>query len=448
MSQKKNQQRTFRAIKPLALSACLMLVGLQSFGAHAATLSEVMGPLLEKAPRSEAAKADLGAAKERVDEVTRRAWAPQFELNASTGWQRYEKPNAELHEVNTARTHTLRMTQLISDFGRSSNSIDENRKVMGQVSAGLDAMKQGVALDAIQAYLSVQRAGKVLDYAVRSEKNIAQQANIEDAMVVAGRGYVSNVLQAKAQLAGAQARRVRAEGAQSVAFYRVKAVFGEFSTGLTYEQQLKMALNLPRSLDQSLAEAEKNNLQIQIGQFRSSALNSRMASVRAREYMPRLQLLVESRRATGFDGVMDTIKDDRAQFQLNFPFNLGLAGSSAVNTAQQEIAASVQRELETKNLVIEQVSISWRNLQTAQDNNTNLKNQTRLAEEFLNIAREERTVGKRTLLDVLSAETNLINAQSDLASTEFDVLSASYTLLQAIGRLDTQALLNQFASTR
>jgi adhesin transport system outer membrane protein len=98
--------------------------------------------------------------------------------------------------------------------------------------------------------------------------------------------------------------------------------------------------------------------------------------------------------------------------------------------------------------VIEQVSISWSNLITAHSNKANLKNQTRLAEEFLNIAREERTVGKRTLLDVLSAETNLINAQSDLASTEFDVLSASYTLLQAIGRLDTQTVLNQLATAR
>jgi adhesin transport system outer membrane protein len=448
MSNQLISKRKFHVIKPLALSACLMFAGLQVTLSHAASLSEVMGPLLEKAPRTEAAKADLGAAKGRVNEVTRRAWAPQIELNASTGWQRYEKPNAELFEVNNGRTHTLRLTQLISDFGRSSNSIEENQKVMDQVSAGLDAMKQGIALDAIQAYLSVQRSQKVLDYARSSEKNIAQQANIEDVMLDAGRGYVSNVLQAKAQLAGAQARRVRAEGAQRVAFYRVKAVFGEFTEGLTYGQQISAPLNLPASLEQATAEAEKNNLQIQIGQFRSSALNARMASVRAREYMPRLQFLLEARRATALDGVTDTVKDDRAQFQLNFPFNLGFAGTSAVNTAQQDITASVQRELETRNLVIEQVSISWSNLITAHSNKANLKNQTRLAEEFLNIAREERTVGKRTLLDVLSAETNLINAQSDLASTEFDVLSASYTLLQAIGRLDTQTVLNQLATAR
>ena len=133
------------------------------------------------------------------------------------------------------------------------------------------------------------------------------------------------------------------------------------------------------------------------------------------------------------------------QLQVNMPFNLGLAGNAAVKTAQQEIAASVAREAETRSLVREQVSIAWRNLKTAQDNRFNLGNQVQLAQEFLNIAREERKVGKRTLLDVLSAETNLLNAQSDLASTEFDVLSAAYTLMQAVGRLDSKAVVASLA---
>ena len=94
------------------------------------------------------------------------------------------------------------------------------------------------------------------------------------------------------------------------------------------------------------------------------------------------------------------------------------------------------------------MAISWRNLETARDNRLNLNNQVRLAEEFLNIARQERAVGKRNLLDVLSAETNLLNAQSDQASTEFDVLSAGYTLLQAIGRLDSATVRAQLAGAK
>ncbi len=428
-----------------ALGAGLLALGAQSALAQGMAFSQAMAQLLETAPRTLAAQSDLSAAEERVREVSRRAWAPQLELSASGGYQRYEKPNAERHEVVDALTYTARVTQLVSDFGRSANSIEENQRVRDQSASGLEAMKQGVALDAILAYLSVQRAEKVLDFAVRSERNIIEQAKIEDALVVAGRGYVSNVLQAKAQLAGSQARRVRAEGAQSVAQYRIRAVFGDLAPTLTFGERIPMPGGLPTTLDAALAEADEASLQVRIGRFRSQALESRAESIRAREYNPRLQLLLESRRAKALDGVKGTVEDDRVQLQVNMPFNLGLAGSAAVKTAQQEIAASVARENETRALVREQVSIAWRNLKTAQDNRFNLGNQVQLAQEFLNIAREERKVGKRTLLDVLSAETNLLNAQSDLASTEFDVLSAAYTLLQAVGRLDSKAVVASLA---
>ena len=426
--------------KPV-LSICAVLVALSlPVVSTAAPLSEVFTALMAKAPRSMAAQSDLSASEERVSEITRRAWAPQLEVNLSGGAQRYEKPNAAIHDVGNAFSRSVRLTQLISDFGRSSNSIEENRMVNEQSKTALEAMKQGVALDAFMAYLSVQRSAKVLDFARLSERNIMEQTKIEDALVEAGKGYVSNVLQAKAQLAGAQARRVRAEGADSVARYRVKAVFSDLANGLVYDQIIASPTGLPATLQKAIDEAVANSLQIKLGSQRTFALTARKGAVTSREFLPRLQFILESRTTSDFDGVMGSIKDDRAQIQLNYPINLGFSGKSAINSANDDISASVQREMETQNLVLEQVSISWRNLETARDNRANLTNQVRLANQFLSIAREERAVGKRSLLDVLSAETNLINAQSDLASTEFDVLSAGFTLLQSMGRLDVQSV--------
>ena len=85
-------------------------------------------------------------------------------------------------------------------------------------------------------------------------------------------------------------------------------------------------------------------------------------------------------------------------------------------------------------------SISWQNLQTAKTNKVYLRNQVNIATEYLEIARKERQAGKRTLLDVLSAETSLNNAQSDYASTEFDYNIAAFTLLQAMGVLELDSV--------
>src|SRR5262249_51109770 len=54
--------------------------------------------------------------------------------------------------------------------------------------------------------------------------------------------------------------------------------------------------------------------------------------------------------------------------------------------------------------------------------------------------REEERVGQRTLLDVLNAEQELLNAEVNLATDRRNLVVASYTVLSAIGRLNAQEL--------
>ena len=59
---------------------------------------------------------------------------------------------------------------------------------------------------------------------------------------------------------------------------------------------------------------------------------------------------------------------------------------------------------------------------------------------FLELARKERALGSRTLLDVLNGETSLLNAQSDAISAEIDVLLSGYAVLQSVGQLSEAAV--------
>ena len=66
--------------------------------------------------------------------------------------------------------------------------------------------------------------------------------------------------------------------------------------------------------------------------------------------------------------------------------------------------------------------------------------QANIAAEFLDLARKERQLGKRTLIDVLAGETNLINAQSDATSAQSDVIIAGLTLLSVMGQLSVEVV--------
>ena len=74
-------------------------------------------------------------------------------------------------------------------------------------------------------------------------------------------------------------------------------------------------------------------------------------------------------------------------------------------------------------------------VQAARDNAEQLHNQADIAAEFLELARKERQLGNRSLLDVLAGETALINASSDAASADTDVTIVAFTLLSVMGKL-------------
>lgn len=404
--------------------------------AQAQVLKSSLQDLVFSSPRVQAAQADEQAAIERVDETFRRNWFPQLDLSLEGGVQGYRTTNQPDAGSNNVTRSSAKITQLVYDFGKSGSQISETQALARQ--AALTAMStiEGVLLESTTAHWSVLRARQVLEFANRSERSVRNQTQQETSMVDLGKGYESNVLQAKVQLAGAESRRIRAEGALQIADSRMVALFGANAKKIPYSE---IAIANPSAIPNTYAEAEaialESNKQLQIGAARTMVLNHRIDSVRTREYMPRLQFSSEMARREGMDGLPGWVNDQKHMLTLTYGLNTGLAGRTAIAAAVKDSMASKSREEDTRALVIEQVSIAWRNLSIARANQTILSNQVAIATKFLEMANAERKLGRRSLLDILTAEISVINAQSDLATTQADVGIAGLTLLQAIGRL-------------
>lgn len=440
--------RTLAAGRRSAIHQAIVLMLCAAPAAAAEAPGQVFRDLLDSSHRVAAARTDEQGAMERRDEVYRRAWTPNVSLTAQSGNQHYQTESVP-GAYRDADSTSLRGTQLLYDFGRSSQQVNEADAVIRQTAAVSKATRDGVLLEALTAHWSAVRARAVLEYSRRSEASVLNLTQIESSLVELGRGYESNVLQAKVQLAAAEARRVRADGALSIADARIAAVFGALAPKVDYGQVAQpIAERLPASLEQAREAALARNRQLEVGTYRSQALSHRAASVQAREVLPRLELVAERSRRHNWDTTMDKsrVDDNKLMVQLSWSFNVGLAGRSAKTAADQDLQASTQREAETRDLVLEQVAIAWRNLLVARQNSDTLANQVRIAGKFFEMATAERQMGRRTLLDVLSAEVALINAMSDLVSAEVDGNIAALTLLQATGQLDMDTL--RFADAR
>lgn len=418
----------------------VFLLGAPSFASD--DLRSVVQEVLKSNPRVQAAQADHLSAQSKELETRRRLWRPNVDFTAEKGRQRYstESITSPVRDVERA---VLRGTQLLYDFERSDRQVEEFNAVAAQAGSVAQATSEGVLLEALTAHWSAVRSRLVLDFARRSEASVRNLTRMESSLVELGKGYESDVLQAKVQLAAAEARRIRAEGALDIADARVKALFGTRAAALGFDQvALPLSAKLPASLKAAQESALARNKQLQVGANRSRALTKRLAFTELKEVRPKFELIAEVGQRRNWDSVVEgaRVYDQKLLLQFNWNFNAGKAGEQADAAVRQDLEASVQREVEARELVLEQVSIAWRNLLVAQQNKETLANQVRIAAKFFEMATAERQLGRRSLLDVLTAEVTVINAMSDLVATEADGAIAALTLLQVTGLLDLEAV--------
>lgn len=416
------------------------MVVLAAGAVRAEPLADLLPGLLKKHNLTAAAEADLSAARERV-RVALGGWYPQLNVSGFYGHENQNKPTGTRNTDMVTRQLDVAVTQLLWDFDLTQSQVRAARYGRDQAEAALEAARQNILLRGIVAYLNVIRARQIVDFAKRSEANIKHQTELENARVERGAGLSTDVLQAKTQLAGAQARRVQAEGALRVALNAYKAVFYEEAgnIGDMAKPALPLLL-LPPSMDEAVIQAMKLNPLLRSTQMATEVVRENIATTKASGFFPRIEAVGELKYKVDEGGTVGSQNEQLAKVQFSWPFNLGMTAVNSLRASESDYAAINKRFADARDTIEQQTRDAWQNFGTAKENAELLLNQANIAAEFLDLARKERQLGRRSLLDVLAAETTLVNARSDAASAEVDVSIAMYTLLNAMGVLDVEAV--------
>jgi adhesin transport system outer membrane protein len=424
----------------LATGFILVALGVS---ANAQPLSELAPSLLKKDDLVNAARADMIAARERT-RVALGGWFPQLNIDAHYGYEQKNKSGGDTRAPT--RLLDISVTQLLWDFGVTNAQVRTSSLTMDQANANLSAAIQNRLLQSVTAYLNMIRFYDVLSFSKKSEGNIKKQTELEDALVKRGAGLSTDVLQAKVQFAGAQARRVRANGDLKVARNAYREVFEkEPPAYVELIQPAFPAALLPTQINGAITVAIKNNPQLLAAHFASLIAKEDVNLTRAIEFFPRFQAVLQSKLAKDAGGVLGGAQDFLSMVQFIYPFNLGFTAVNSLRASRQSASSATARFIDTKGKVEQQARDAWDNLNTSRENAKLLRNQANIAAEFLTLARKERKLGKRSLLDLLTGETNLVNAESDAASAERDVDIAAFTLLAVMGKLDAKTIMRPAA---
>ncbi len=406
-----------------------------SASGSAASLSELLPQLIKEHNRVKSADAAVGAAKERVREAFG-GWYPTLNVVTHYGYEKFTKPLADDTSLMT-RELDFTVTQRVWDFGATNSVVQTARLNLDLARSTSNLARQSLILEAVAAYLNVFRTREALVLARQSEANIKKQTELENARVERGAGLATDVLQAKVQLTGAEARRVRAEGGLLMALNRFRAVFGTEPGAMDDMVKPSLPVNrIPETLDKAIRAALENNLQLRSAEITTRIAREAVKSAATVNFMPSIDAIFDVNYKQDVGGALNFQREVTGTVQLSWPFNLGLTARNTLRAAKGDLTATEKQFADARDLIEELTRNAWDNLNTAKENAELLHNQANIAGEFLEFARKERTLGRRSLLDVLSGETALINANSDAASADIDVSIAVFTLLDAMAELD------------
>lgn len=284
--------------------AILAAVAAGSRPAQAETLQQLIPDLLAKHPRLVAYEQAHRAAAEGV-EVARGAWYPTLTATANYGHEQQNKPHGTADTRAAFKEGDLVLKQLLWDFGATPATIGVAKLRAGQAEAQYDAIRQSLIGEAVSAYIMLAKAHRVLAFARQSEDNIRRQTGLEEVRVQRGSGLSTDVLQAKAALAEAQAVRVNAEGEMQKALNNYRKVFDKVPADLGALAIPPMP-ELPPSLDDAAKLAAANNPTLKGSRLGEDVARGSYQATKATVYYPKVDGTASFKNKTDVDAPWGT----------------------------------------------------------------------------------------------------------------------------------------------
>jgi TolC family type I secretion outer membrane protein len=362
---------------------------------------------------------------------------PTVDLRADAG---REKINKEFGSDTTMNRYdaSLRANQLITDFGKTRAVIARSQVVLEQAEARLASKRQQVLREGITAYINMVKARERLKSANRSENRIKELTGVEETLVEKKAGLSSDLLQAKSQLAGAMALRVQAQGELSMAKNRFQAVFSFAPDSSEIEQFPDIVFphdKLPLTLEDAVTRAQNQNPDLLVSLYDTQLAQKEIAIAKTAFY-PQLNLFAEALRKENDDGVDGYKNELSTGLELRYNLFRGGADKAELRSALAGHQAASNAVEYVRKLIREQVGNSWEQLSIFRQRTELLNRQADIVENFLELAKKERTMGTRSLLDVLNGEINYINASAAAIAANHDTKIAAYNLFFAMGGLE------------
>jgi outer membrane protein, adhesin transport system len=430
----------FSAIIRFAGMLTLSAISLVSIAGHAdaRSLAEDLVFLLNDNPqiqaqvkRVEAAHADI---KRNLSE-----YYPTLRATANAGPEVIDSPGERSsngkQSTQVRQQTTLTLTQNLFNGFATSSRVKTARLNKSLARLSLEGTRQSKILEGITEYIDILRQRRLVGLSRNNEETIKRQLRLEDERVRRGSGIAVDVLQAKSRLQIAKERRVTFEGALENSVSRYIQVFNRAPNIDKMTDPAPLVDILPSELDRALDIALLENPAINNANTSIEVARTQRSQVKA-EYFPTLDMVSEWNYEKNFGAVTGTRRDYSVVLQANWDLFSGFSTNHSLTQANFNYRASQDDHDQVARQIIQQSRLSWQALLTARERAELFANAVNIASEVAAARKQLREAGKETVINVLDANNEVINAQINFVTATYDELLSIYQMMLAMGRLN------------
>ncbi len=351
-----------------------------------------------------------------------------YAANAGKSWVRDNGGWDSVSGLSASISLSAELT--LVDFGRRQLGIELAKESVLATRQALVNVEQQVLLAAVQAYVNVRLTQEIVLLRQSNVRLITQELNAARDRFEVGEITRTDVSQAEAALASAQALLVTAEGNHLVAREAYKVAVGSYPGRLA---ALPASPSIGRSVQEARAVALRTHPTILSTQHqvKASELNVALAEAAMKPTVG-LGLTLSDSNTTDLNA--------RLGLSMNQTIYAGGANSARYRKAVANKEATFAGLRQTVVLVEQNLANAWSSLDVYRASITATDGQIRAAQAAFDGVREEAQLGARTTLDVLEAEQDLLNARASRLEAEANRYVAVYAVLSGMGLLTADHL--------
>ena len=403
---------------------------------------ELLPRLIVENEKIKAAELDYEAAVESLkSEYT--AYYPQVTISVGNNWEDDRTPakgtypnNTITHDSKQGIQKSITITQMIWDAGRTTAMIDKAKATAQQAHYRLELVKEDVVIEAINAWLNLQKAYNTHE----ANKKVEANAKITLAMTIEkvkkGEGSKLEQLQIEQQYRTYQTLSMTSRLGLDSAIQRFQNV---------WRWKPHNIAEMPAPLSDALGiiplqgTPVSNNTSLRIASMDITIAREQLNFDRA-EFKPRIDGKLSYTEKDGeLAGGYDTSDSQKEEYRADITMTWKLfnfKNRHMTNADQSRLNAANFRYQDTLRSIQEQFDNAWNNYVLVEKNLETLKRTVEINDEMYKLTLADFQAGNSPIMAVFGMKTAHLMSEVAYQNAQIDLQIARYQLHKVLGLVD------------